>query len=123
MSTYDDYQGVFFTVQALRMYHPEVMDQVEILVIDNNPDSDHGEEVRRFFEGYDTESGLFTQGNVPNGRYIPFTDYQSSFVKGKVFEEARGEYVLCIDCHVFLVPALKDRKFYPQVVSCQCPRL
>ena len=108
MSTYADYQGVFFTVQALRMYHPEVMDQVEILVVDNNPDSDHGEEVRRFFEGYDTESGLFTQGNVPNGRYIPFTDYQSSFVKGKVFEEARGVYVLCIDCHVFLVPgALK----------------
>ena len=45
MATYDDYQGVFWTIQALRMYHAEVMDQVEIIVIDNNPDSDHGKEV------------------------------------------------------------------------------
>ena len=34
MATYDDYQGVFWTVQALRMYHAEVMDQVEIIVIE-----------------------------------------------------------------------------------------
>ena len=100
MATYDDYQGVFWTIQALRMYHAEVMDQVEIIVIDNNPDSDHGKEVRRFFEGYDTNSG----SNVPGGRYIPFTEYQSAFVKGRVFEEAQTDFVLCLDCHVFLVP-------------------
>ncbi len=26
MATYDDYDGVYFTVQALRLYHPEIMD-------------------------------------------------------------------------------------------------
>ena len=93
MATYDDYDGVFFSVQAIRMYHPEIMDKVEILIIDNNPDSPSGKEVNNFIENY-----------VPNGRYIPFTEYNSSFVKGKVFEEAQGDYVLCIDCHVFLVP-------------------
>ena len=93
MATYDDYDGVFFSVQAIRMYHPEVTDQIELLVIDNNPDSPSGKEVNNFIENY-----------VPNGRYIPFTEYNSSFVKGKVFEEAQGDYVLCIDCHVFLVP-------------------
>ena len=93
MATYDDYDGVFFSIQAIRMYHPEIIDQVELLVIDNNPDSPNGTEVKRLIEDY-----------VPNGRYVPFTEYNSSFVKGKVFEEAQGEYVLCIDCHVFLVP-------------------
>ena len=93
MATYDDYDGVFFSVQAIRMYHPEITDQIELLVIDNNPDSPSGKEVKNLIENY-----------VPNGRYIPFTEYNSSFVKGKVFEEAQGEYVLCIDCHVFLVP-------------------
>ena len=38
MATYDDYDGVYFSVQALRMYHPEILDQVEILVVDNHPD-------------------------------------------------------------------------------------
>ncbi|SVD39365.1 uncharacterized protein METZ01_LOCUS392219, partial [marine metagenome] len=78
MATYDDYDGVFFSVQAIRMYHPEIIDQVELLVIDNNPDSPSGKEVKRLIEDY-----------VPNGRYVPFTEYNSSFVKGKVFEEAQ----------------------------------
>ena len=34
MATYDDYDGVFFSVQAIRMYHPEITDQIELLVID-----------------------------------------------------------------------------------------
>ncbi|HEV2310466.1 MAG TPA: hypothetical protein VGU73_08075, partial [Acidimicrobiia bacterium] len=37
MATYDDYDGVYFSVQALRLYHPEVMDRVSILVLDNHP--------------------------------------------------------------------------------------
>ena len=30
MATYDDYDGVYFSVQAIRLYHPEVLDQLEI---------------------------------------------------------------------------------------------
>ena len=26
MATYDDYDGVYFSVQAIRLYHPEVTD-------------------------------------------------------------------------------------------------
>ena len=97
MATYDDFDGVFFSVQALRMYHPEVMDQVEILVVDNNPDSPSGKAVKKFMEN-----------SVPNGRYATFTKYKSNFVKERVFVEAQGEFVLCMDCHVLLPPgALK----------------
>ena len=38
MATYDDYDGVYFTVQAIPLYHPEVTLDTEILVIDNHPE-------------------------------------------------------------------------------------
>jgi len=38
MSTFDDFDGVYFTVQAARLYHPEVLDQVSFLVLDNHPE-------------------------------------------------------------------------------------
>ena len=98
MATYEDYDGVYFSVQALRLYHPEVMGQVEILVVDNCPDGKHGKEVKHFMDK-----------NVPNGRYIPFTEYESCFVKGQVFEQAKGDYVLCIDCHVMLAPGALEQ--------------
>jgi hypothetical protein len=38
MATYDDYDGVYFTVMALRLYHPEIAADSEIIVVDNHPD-------------------------------------------------------------------------------------
>jgi len=89
MATYDDFHGVYFSIQSLRMHHPEIMDQVEFIVVDNNPESNHGQEVKKFVEN-----------QVQNGRYIPFTEWKSTGVRDKVFREARGEYVICMDCHV-----------------------
>lgn len=44
MATYDDFHGVYFTIQALRLYHPITKtDEVEFIIIDNNPNSSHGE--------------------------------------------------------------------------------
>ena len=38
MCTYDDINGVYFSLQSLRLYHPLVQDdKVELIVIDNNP--------------------------------------------------------------------------------------
>ena len=48
MPTYDDYHGIFFSVQALRMYHSEILDDIEILIVDNNPDSEHGKTTKGF---------------------------------------------------------------------------
>ena len=59
MATFDDFHGVYFSIQALRMYHPEVMDDTEILIIDNNPKGEHGKQVKKF------------SGWTPNVRYIP----------------------------------------------------
>src|SRR5271168_3863366 len=37
MATYDDYDGCYFSVQAIRLYHSEILSEVEFLVVDNKP--------------------------------------------------------------------------------------
>lgn len=88
MATYDDFDGVYFSVQALRMYHPEVADQAEIIVIDNNPAGVSA----RFLKDLDLK--------IENYRYIPETGRVGSAVRDRIFAEAEGDIVLCMDCHV-----------------------
>jgi hypothetical protein len=91
MATYDDYDGVFFSIQSLRMYHDICnTDQVEFIVLDGNPDGEHGKACKSFVE---------TQ---VKGKYIPYKDVNSSFNKYKIVEHASGKYVLIIDCHVLI---------------------
>lgn len=98
MATYDDYDGVYFSLQALRMYHPEVMDRVELLVIDNHPD------------GPCSRSLKDLDGWLPNYRYIPEPLLNgTSQSRNRVFAEAAGEIVLCMDCHVFIEPGALRR--------------
>ncbi len=92
MATYDDYDGVFFSVQAIRMYHPEVTADTEILVIDNHPDGPcaaHLKKLDKFVDGF---------------RYIPFNNANgTSATRNAIFSHATGKYVLTIDCHVLIV--------------------
>jgi len=98
MATYDDFDGVYFTIQAIKLYHPETINDIEFLVIDNNPSEVSGQAVKAYLDK-----------SVPNGRYIPFTKYKSNFVKDLVFTEAQTEYVLCLDCHVLLPPGVLQK--------------
>jgi hypothetical protein len=92
MATFDDYDGVYFSLQALRLYHPEILDQVEFVVIDNQPESDSGKAVARLVNG------------IENATYVPFTIRSGTAVRDAVFKFARGRFVLCMDCHVFFPP-------------------
>ena len=92
MATYDDYDGVYFTVQAIRLYHPEVANDIEILVIDNNP------------RGACAAPLMLLENWVTGYRYFPYEETQGTTVKDLVFREARSPYVICIDCHVLLAP-------------------
>jgi hypothetical protein len=92
MATYDDYDGVYFTIQALRMYHHEVMEFAELVVIDNHPDGACANSLRAL------------ENAIDNFRYIPNTEVSGTAVRDKLFSEAAGEFVLCIDCHVLLIP-------------------
>ena len=93
MACHNDFEGVYFTVQALMLYHAEAMVESEIIVVDNNPASDQGHKTQQYI-----------RNSVPNGRYIPYTEVVGTAApKNRVFIEARGEFVLCMDAHVMLV--------------------
>jgi len=91
MATHDDYDGLYFTIQNIRMNHPEILDDIEFVIIDNNPTSNHGKCVQNFT----------TRIKEPL-QYLPFTKYKSTTIKNKVFELADTPYVLCIDSHVLV---------------------
>lgn len=90
---HDDYDGLYFSIQAIRMYHPEIIDQVEFIIIDNNPNSKSG-----------VESKMFSQQVRYSMEYIPFDGYKSTAIRDFVFKRAKTEFVLCMDCHVFFHP-------------------
>jgi len=88
MPCYDDFNGVYFSVQTLRLYHPKV----KIVVVDNNPDSEDGKATKKFVESWGRN----------NCQYVPFGKFKSPAVKNLVFKHAETPYVLCMDCHVLL---------------------
>lgn len=51
MACHQDFNGVYFSVNALRMYHKQVMPDCEIIVVDNSPDSPEGTTTRDFIQG------------------------------------------------------------------------
>src|ERR1051325_4564387 len=88
MATYDDYDGVYFSAMAIRLYHPEITADTEILVIDNHPDGPCAADLQAL------------ENWIPGYRYIPYDQAHGTAVRDLVFREANADFVLCIDCHV-----------------------
>lgn len=91
--THDDYDGLYFSIQAIRMFHKEILEDVEFVIVDNNPNSKHGETIRKFLNWIQEPT-----------QYLPYTKHQSTTVKNKVFDLAETPYVVCMDSHVFVEP-------------------
>lgn len=91
MLTYDDFDGVYFTIQSLRLHHRDVMHKVKFVVVDNNPKSAHGEAV-------DKLSKWVTEPI----KYVPSEGKKSTSLRNLVFDHAETENVVCLDCHVLL---------------------
>ena len=104
MATYNDFDGVYFTLQALRLYQD--LENTELLVIDN-----YGcQETKNLVEGW------------LNGRYILAKDAVGTAApRDLIFREARGKAVLCCDCHVLFPPGViaQLKQFYREHPDCQ----
>ena len=88
LPTYDDYDGVYFSIQSIRLHNPEAIEDIEFLIVDNNPEGSHSEALKHF-----SNSGPI--------RYFPYTEAVGpANAKNIVFEEANTPYVLCMDSHV-----------------------
>lgn len=92
MATYDDFDGVWFSVMSLLAHHAEHV--AEVLVIDNNPGGKVGQSLRQFI-----------QNGSSKVRYIPYTEATGTAQpRNEVFRQATQENVVCIDSHVMLLP-------------------
>lgn len=101
MATYDDFDGVFFTVQSARIHHPEI---TEIVIIDNNPGTEHSKEIKNLLNWKNNRCAL---------KYIPYSYKKSTSVRNEVFKYASNEYVICVDSHVLFLPdSIKSLKEY-----------
>ena len=97
MAAASDFDGPAFTIQSLRLYHPDVIDECEILVVDNTPETKIGDRLKRFC----AKAGV---------RYIPFPEPQGTAApRGHIFEQAESENVLCLDSHVLIIPGAIER--------------
>jgi glycosyltransferase involved in cell wall biosynthesis len=97
MATYNDFNGVYFTLQALRLYQD--LRDTELLVVDN-----YGcPNTKRLVEGW-----------VHGARYLLATEVRGTAApRDLVFREAQGEAVLCCDSHVLFAPgAIRRLKEY-----------
>ncbi len=102
--TYQDFDGVYFTLQALRLYQD--LQDTELLIVDN-------------YGCQDTKALVEEQAG---GRYILATEViGTAAAKEVVFREARGEAVLCCDSHVLFVPnaVARLREYYSEHPACQ----
>lgn len=85
MATFNDYAGVKYSIQALRLYQD--LTDVELLVIDN-----FGCEKTKWF----------VQNHIGFSSYVLSKEVNSTAQpRNLVFEKATGDAVLCMDSHVF----------------------
>lgn len=89
-AVFDDFTGLFFTYQALRLFHNL---DVEYLIVDNNPGSPQGQ-----------QTAGYVQANL-RGRYIAMPEPKGTTQpRQRIFDEATGDAVLVLDPHVLLPP-------------------
>ena len=95
MAFYEKSTEVTFTLMALRLMHPFLMSgDVEIICIDNKPDSAEGKTIAGHVRAW-----------IPNGKYVPFPfPVGTSAPRDHLFQIAEGEIVICMDAHVMLQP-------------------
>lgn len=95
-----DYDGVWFTCMNLCLQIPRnILSQIQFVVIDNTPNTPEGKLVKQYVENWLAHAG------VHSAVYVPFEENNgTSQTRGRVFTEAKGRYVLCVDCHVLFPP-------------------
>ena len=97
------FDGAYFTIQDIRKElifnnRTDLLQNIEFLVVENNKNSDHGKELNKF-----VRSNLGSQGVI-----VPLDSiYGTSATRNKIIEEATGQFVLVLDCHVLLCPTVK----------------
>lgn len=104
MAVYDDFKGLYFTLQALRLYHN--LHDVELLVVDNKGDDELRDWIRYWLKNVRYERYTFRRGTTQPRQHV--------------FDAATGDFVFCIDSHVLLdrFAITKTRKWLEENPEC-----
>lgn len=92
MATFDDYDGVYFSIQSIRLFHPEVLEQVEFVLLDNNPAGPCADALKSLGD------------SIPNYRYVAGDNFQGTWSRFDMVHHTHAEHILCMDSHVMLAP-------------------
>jgi len=90
MACFNDFDGVYFTVEALKVFHADRVAQ--IIVVDDSP------------EGPVQERTMKWCRRLSNVLYVRSHVHGTSAPRNRVFAEATSEKVVCIDSHVLIHP-------------------
>lgn len=95
MATFNDFNGVYFTIQSLRLQYPELFRSglAEIVVVDQSTNQ------------ADIHMVAALCGNTGARHILMPSPTGTSPSRNRVFAEAQGDFVLCVDSHVLLRPA------------------
>lgn len=101
MATFDDAARVRWTINSLREAHAKELRDAgytwEIVVVNNNPVA--GDD----YSNHSRHLRIFNESSDPPVRVIDFGEQKGTFPpKAKVFDVARGEWVIVIDCHCLI---------------------
>ena len=66
-AVYDDFEGVYFSYQSLRLNNKDILKDLDLVIIDNNPESEEGQATKHFC----TQAGI---------RYTPSAFLKISFL-------------------------------------------
>lgn len=102
IAVYKDFNGLWPTIQSLKIHHAECINDIELVVIDNEPGKSKNSENSQI---------LASRWNGPHKpKYVKFIDVEgTAAAKEQVFKHATGDAVLVLDSHVMLPTGVLHR--------------
>ena len=103
MAHHNDFDGAYFTIQDIRKEllfnnRMDLLQKIEFVIIENDEKSKHAQAVQN----------LSKNGGLSPIRVINMDSVQgTSATRNKIIEEATGNFVMVMDCHVLLCPTVK----------------
>jgi hypothetical protein len=88
-AVYDDPQGIWYTYQSIKLNNQDILDDLDFVVIDNNPSSPEGRATKEICK----KIGV---------RYLTYTKKNSTACRNEIFRVAKGLFTICLDSHVLL---------------------
>lgn len=100
--SYNNYTETWFTVQSLRLHHD--LTDCEVVILDNFGDDRLADFVRKSQRKGDTLTA-----NKGDLRYVKDVEgHGTGYVRNRIFEQAKGEVVMCADSHVLFARGAID---------------